>query len=90
MDHELAHTSGAKKSPEQSQRSFDRDEADLVRLGKKPVLKVSSDIHSSHTVKTDTVLVAQIWVHVAIGLQLYHSHHLGRHLDVRLDGPTWT
>ena len=43
MDHELAHTSGAMKSPEQSQRSFDRDEADLVRLGKKPVLKVSAD-----------------------------------------------
>ena len=26
--------------------SFDRDEADLMRLGKKPVLKVSSHTHS--------------------------------------------
>ena len=44
--HELSHISDAIKIPEQSfssQRgSIDRDEADLVRLGKKPVLKVSA------------------------------------------------
>lgn len=43
--YELSHISGAIKIPEQSfsgQRgSIDRDEADLVRLGKKPVLRVS-------------------------------------------------
>ena len=52
VDHELAHTSGAMKMPEQNQhsqrRSFDRDEADLVRLGKKPVLKVSAGLDPSH------------------------------------------
>ena len=26
--------------------------------------------------------VAQIWVHVVTGLQLYNSHHLGGHIDV--------
>ena len=45
-DYELPHNSSAFKIPEQnlsSQRgSIDRDEADLVRLGKKPVLKVSA------------------------------------------------
>lgn len=45
-DYELAHNSGAIKLPEQNyhgqQGSIDRDEADLVRLGKKPVLKVSA------------------------------------------------
>lgn len=52
MDHELAHASGAMKMSELNQysqrRSFDRDEADLVRLGKKPVLKVSPNLDSSH------------------------------------------
>ena len=48
MDHELAHPSGAMKMSEQNsqRRSFDRDEADLVRLGKMPVLKVSPDLYS--------------------------------------------
>ena len=45
-DYELAHVSGAMKLSDQNhcgeQRSMDRDEADLVRLGKKPVLKVSA------------------------------------------------
>lgn len=44
--YELSHTSGAIKIPEQGfsteRGSVDRDEADLVRLGKKPVLKVSA------------------------------------------------
>lgn len=44
-DYELAHSSGAIKIQEQNnygQRGpIDRDEADLVRLGKKSVLKVS-------------------------------------------------
>lgn len=42
---ELAHLPGAMKASDQNpygeQKSIDRDEADLVRLGKKPVLKVS-------------------------------------------------
>ena len=45
-DYELAHVSSAMKVSDQNhcgeQRSMDRDEADLVRLGKKPVLKVSA------------------------------------------------
>ena len=45
-DYELPHNSSTFKIPEQnlsSQRgSIDRDEADLLRLGKKPVLKVSA------------------------------------------------
>ena len=44
-DYELAHIPGVAKVPEQNyygqRRSIDRDEADLARLGKKPVLKVS-------------------------------------------------
>lgn len=44
-DNELAHSSGVTKMTEKNhydQRgSIDRDEADLARLGKKPVLKVS-------------------------------------------------
>ena len=50
--YELSHTSGAIIIPEpnfSSQRgSIDRDEADLVRLGKKPVLKVSAGPYSSY------------------------------------------
>ena len=50
-DYELPHNSGAIKLSEQhllSQRgSIGRDEADLVRLGKKPVLKVSVPTCSS-------------------------------------------
>ncbi len=44
-DYELAQRPGTTKISEQNQYgqqgSFDRDEADLARLGKKPVLKVS-------------------------------------------------
>lgn len=44
-DFELAQSFGVTKMPEQNhygqQRSIDRDDADLARLGKKPVLKVS-------------------------------------------------
>lgn len=51
-DYELAHSSGAMKMPEQNlyaqQRSIDRDEADLARLGKKPVLKVSLGPNSDY------------------------------------------
>ena len=50
--YELSHISGAIKIPEQNfsgQRgSIDRDEADLVRLGKKPVLKVSAGSYPSY------------------------------------------
>ncbi|KAF6221245.1 hypothetical protein HO133_002100 [Letharia lupina] len=42
-DYELAHSPGVTKMPEQihytHRGSIDRDEADLMRLGKKPVLK---------------------------------------------------
>ena len=45
-EYELAQRPGTTKISEQNQYgqqgSFDRDEADLARLGKKPVLKVSS------------------------------------------------
>ena len=48
-DFELAHTSVATKMPEHTHGSrygsIDRDEADLMRLGKKPVLKVSSSCY---------------------------------------------
>ncbi len=44
-EYELAQRPGTTKISEQNQYgqqgSFDRDEADLARLGKKPVLKVS-------------------------------------------------
>lgn len=44
-DYELVHSSAVPKMPEQNHDSqpgsINRDEADLVRLGKKPVLKVS-------------------------------------------------
>ena len=48
---ELAHGSAVTKISEQNHSSqhgsIDRDEADLVRLGKKPVLKVSASLDSS-------------------------------------------
>lgn len=51
-DYELPHNSSALKIPEQNlsgQRgSVDRDDADLMRLGKKPVLKVSARLNSSY------------------------------------------
>ena len=51
-NYELSHSSKAIRLPEQefsSQRGpIDRDEADLVRLGKKPVLKVSAGPSPSH------------------------------------------
>lgn len=51
-DYELSHGYSAIKSPQQnlsSQRgSIGRDDADLVRLGKKPVLKVSGGPYSSY------------------------------------------
>lgn len=52
-DHyELSHDYGAMKSPQQnfsSQRgSIGRDDADLVRLGKKPVLKVCGGLYPSY------------------------------------------
>ena len=50
--YELSQVSGAIKIPEQSfsgqHGSIDRDDADLVRLGKKPVLKVSAGPYSSY------------------------------------------
>ncbi len=50
--YELAHNSRALKLPEQNHYSqpgsVNRDEADLVRLGKKPVLKVSARFDSTY------------------------------------------
>ena len=50
--YELSQVSGAIKIPEQNfsgqPGSIDRDEADLVRLGKKPVLKVSAGPYSRY------------------------------------------
>ena len=80
------------KMPEESdgsQRgSIDCDAADLARLGKKPVLKVSSELfapHSTTGTHPENVFTAQVWVPVVTGLQLYHSHNLGGHTDVNLD-----
>ena len=70
--YELAHSSGVAKMPEQShysQRgSVDRDEADLIRLGKKPVLKVSARLDIVQDIKTEPVFVAQVRFHVIVGL----------------------
>ena len=89
-DYELAQISAAMKMPEERHDShhgsIDRDAADLARLGKKPVLKVSSELLIPTTgVQSDKLLAAQIWVHVATGFQLYYSHHLGGHTDVKMD-----
>ena len=50
-NYELSHKSSAFKIPDQSlpsqHGSISRDEADLVRLGKKPVLKVNAPPHPS-------------------------------------------
>lgn len=91
-DYELARASGATKTSGQShysqRRATDRDEADLARLGKKPVLKVSPAPDPRTSMKTNTWIAAQIWVHVATGLQLYDSHHLGGHAHVILNEST--
>ena len=51
-DFELAQNSGATKITARDQysqhESIDRDEADLMRLGKKPVLKVVLGLYSNH------------------------------------------
>ena len=51
-DYELSHGASAMKIPEQNisrQSGFiGRDEADLARLGKKPVLKVSAGPYFSY------------------------------------------
>lgn len=87
-DYELAHNAVPIKLPEQNyhgqQGSIDRDDADLARLGKKPVLKVSADRIASTETQVDRFYSAQIWLHVVTGLQLYNSHHLGGHVDVRI------
>ena len=90
-DHELAHASVAMKASDQNsfgeRKLRDRDEADLVRLGKKPVLKVSSILIQQLTLGPTNLFAAQIQVPIFTGLQLYNSHYVGGHVDVNLDHP---
>jgi hypothetical protein len=60
------------------------DDEDMARLGKNPVLKVWS-LASFFPLRILmlTLVAAQFWVHVHIGLQLYGRYHMGSFLDVR-------
>ena len=60
------------------------DDDDMARLGKNPVLKVWSlaSFHLSRILVL-TLVVAEFWVHVHIGLQLHGRHHMGSFFDVR-------
>ena len=57
------------------------DDRDIIRLGKKPVLKVRTMV-ARCLAPTDQTTVAQLWLHVHIGLQLHSLDHLGGLLGV--------
>ena len=66
--------------PATSFKTFD-DDQELIRLGKKPVLKVRH-------LKLDWIgfwlnMLAQLRPHVNPRILVYSTHHVGRHLDVR-------
>ena len=86
-NYELAQSDGLPKGLESahySQRgSIDRDQADLMRLGKKPVLKASQYSHECPRLRL-TLFAAQVWVYVIAGIQLHNSYYLGGHLTVGL------
>ena len=63
--------------------SLDRDRADLIRLGKKPVLRVSLVIAINLLWETDMLYsLAELRVHVDAGFQLHRTHHLGSNSEV--------
>ena len=63
--------------------SLDQDRADLIRLGKKPVLRVGPVLPVNFFWKTDVFCsLAELRVHVDAGLQLHRTHHLGSNLEV--------
>lgn len=65
--------------------SFDRDQYDLARLGKKQVLKVDFAF-SKFAVGTplSPPALAEFCFHVYAGLQLYHDDNVGRNTGVRI------
>ena len=63
--------------------SLDRDRADLIRLGKKPVLRVGLVKAVSFLWETDMLYsLAEFRVHVDAGFQLHPTRHLGNNLEV--------
>ena len=63
--------------------SLDRDRADLIRLGKKPVLRVGLVIAVNLLWETDMLYsLAELRVHVDAGFQLHPTRHLGIFLEV--------
>lgn len=84
------------KTPEQTQievqglSSYDRDQYDLARLGKKQVLKVCIPLflRSSTTRNPTERGVAKLWLHVHARLLMYHYGNMGRHVDVCIDPAT--
>ena len=63
--------------------SLDRDRADLIRLGKKPVLRVGLVKAVSFLWETDMLYsLAEFRVHVDAGFQLHPTFHLGSNLEV--------
>lgn len=66
--------------------SFDRDQYDLARLGKKQVLKVDFVFFSRFAAGTALSLppLAEFRFHVYAGLQLYHDDNVGRYPGVSI------
>ena len=62
--------------------SIDPDGAELIRLGKKPVLRVSRASPVDVVQGLIHFLVAQFRVHVNAGLQLHRLDHLGSDSEV--------
>lgn len=64
--------------------SFDRDQYDLARLGKKQVLKVVFAFFKIHCWNIAESLLAEFCFHVYARLQLYHDDNLGRYTGVSI------
>lgn len=67
--------------------SFDRDQYDLARLGKKQVLKVDFAFFFPKFVVGTPLsppALAEFCFHVYAGLQLYHDDNVGRYTGVRI------
>lgn len=65
--------------------SFDRDQYDLARLGKKQVLKVDFAFFKLCCGNTlSPPALAEFRFHVYAGLQLYHDDNVGRCTGVRI------
>lgn len=62
-------------------RKVQSDDNDLVRLGKKPVLKVPIS-YEDRKMLGSNAFAAELWIHFNSGIQLHMCHYLGGVLNV--------